>query len=130
MRKIQIRRTAAAAAGLAIVGGGILGAGIASAGGDTAAPKPGKVCGTTGINGEAQKTLPCSQVPTSGATFQIDASGTVRDGKGVVIGKYDPKTGTVTGTVAGNGPGAKPGTVTGPTGVGENGQGVVVGPVK
>ncbi|KXO90470.1 hypothetical protein [Tsukamurella pseudospumae] len=122
MRTIQFRRTAAAAAGLAIVGGGVLGAGIASAGGDTTAPKPGApICGTTGINGQPHKIVPCSQVPTTGAGFTIAPDGTITDSTGKVVGKYDPKTGTVTG----NGPGAKPGVVTGPTGAGGNGQGVI-----
>lgn len=86
MRTDQIRRTVVAA-GLAIVAGGGLGAGTASAGGDTAAPKPVMECGTTGINGEAAKTIPCSGVPAGGATFTVDADGTVRDSAGKPVGK-------------------------------------------
>lgn len=109
MRTNPIRRTVLATlGGLAVVGSTALGAGAAFAGGDTTGPKPGApICGTTGINGEPRKTVPCSRIPAAGAAFTLDADGTVRDGDGKIVGKYDPKTGSVTGGtgVPGNGAG-------------------------
>ncbi|TWS25232.1 hypothetical protein FK268_08485 [Tsukamurella sputi] len=85
----SIRRTVLAIlGGVAIVGGTALGAGSALAGGDTTAPEPGApICGTTGLHGEAAREVPCSRLPaTGGATFTIDADGTVRDAAGRIVG--------------------------------------------
>ena len=95
MSSNTFRRSAAAAAGLAIIGTGLLGAGIASAAGGTTAPAPGAVCGVTSMDGTAPTTVPCPAIPSTAERFTIGSDGTVRDGAGNVVARVDPKTGKV-----------------------------------